>query len=318
LAKLLVNEKNYTAAKAEFATILKYAKESNQGNIADMNAVIGLLAFQAEDYATANSYFLQALEAGFKDEEQLFVYLGQSAEKQKRDDVAANWFNKVLPGPRFLDAQLNLANVILRREGIDKAIVHLDAIDDLSIAQQIIVIQTQAVLYAKEKRNDDAFNLLEKAVNNLPNTPELVYDYALAAERVGKLDLMETELRKAIAAKPDFAAAYNALGYSYADRNIKLDDALVLIETALSITPNDHYMLDSLGWVHYRKGNLDLAIEYLQKAYDMNPDPEIAAHLGEVLWQKGKQAEAKSIWQKALIIDPDNEVLLVTTNKFKS
>lgn len=145
-----------------------------------------------------------------------------------------------------------------------------------------------------------------------------MYDYALAAERVGKLDIMEKELRKVIAAKPDYAPAYNALGYSLADRNMKLDEALVLIETALSITPNDHYMLDSLGWVHYRKGNLDLALEHLQKAYAMNPDAEIAAHLGEVLWQKGQQDEAKSIWEKALTADPKNEVLLVITNKFKS
>ena len=129
---------------------------------------------------------------------------------------------------------------------------------------------------------------------------------------------MESELRKAIEVKPDFAAAYNALGYSFADRNIKLDEAVNLIEKALTISPNDHYMLDSLGWAHYRKGNLDKAIDYLQQAYKVNPDPEIAAHLGEVLWQKGKHEEAKKIWDDGLTVDPTNEVLLATTNKFKS
>jgi tetratricopeptide (TPR) repeat protein len=129
---------------------------------------------------------------------------------------------------------------------------------------------------------------------------------------------MESELRKAIAAKPDFAAAYNALGYSLADRNIRLDEAITLIEKALSINPNDHYMLDSLGWAHYRKGNLDKAITYLQQAYKFSQDPEIAAHLGEVLWQKGQHDEAKKIWSEALSADPKNEVLLSTTNKFKS
>lgn len=318
LAKLYASEKNYSAAKAEFPTILKNAKASPDGKLAEMTAVIGLMALQAHDYSLAETYFMQAIDAGFKDVEQIYIYLGHAAEAQNRDVDAISWFKKVLPGRYFLDAQLDLANVILRTKGLKEAIEHLDAVDDLSIDQQIIVIQTQAVLYAKEKRNDEAFNLLDKAVNNLPNTPELVYDYALAAERVGKLDVMEAELRKAIAAKPDFAAAYNALGYSYADRNIKLDEALALIETALSISPNDHYMIDSLGWVHYRKGNLDLALEHLQKAYAMNPDPEIAAHLGEVLWQKGQQNEAKVIWEKALTADPKNEVLLVITNKFKS
>lgn len=318
LAKLYLSEKNYPAAKAEFPTILKNAKSAPDGKLAEMTAVIGLMAFQAQDYPTADTYLMQALDSGFKETEQLFIYLGQSASAQNRDAVAKNWFEKVTPGAHFFDAQLNLANVILKTQGINQAIDHLDGINDLTTEQQIIVIQTQASMFSREKRHDEAFALLEKAVNNLPNTTELVYDYALAAERVGKLEIMEKELRKVIAAKPDYAPAYNALGYSLADRNMKLDEALVLIETALSITPNDHYMLDSLGWVHYRKGNLDLALEHLQKAYAMNPDPEIAAHLGEVLWQKGQQDEAKAIWEKALTADPKNEVLLVITNKFKS
>ena len=155
-------------------------------------------------------------------------------------------------------------------------------------------------------------------MKNLPNTPELVYDYALAAERMLKFDVMESELRRAIKEKPDFAAAYNALGYSFADRNIRLNEAITLIEKALTLSPNDHYMLDSLGWAHYRKGNLDKAIQYLQDAYSINPDPEIAAHLGEVLWHKGRHEQAKKIWNDALIINPDNEVLVTTANKFKS
>lgn len=208
--------------------------------------------------------------------------------------------------------------MIARTQSVDKAIEKLDAIEDLNTEQQILVIQAQAGMLAKAKRNQESFDLLEKAVKNLPNTPELIYDYALAAERVQKEDIMESELRKAIEVKPDFAAAYNALGYSFADRNIKLDEAVKLIEKALTFSPNDHYMLDSLGWAHYRKGNLDKAIDYLQQAYKVNPDPEIAAHLGEVLWQKGKHEEAKKIWNDGLTVDPTNEVLLATTNKFKS
>ena len=129
---------------------------------------------------------------------------------------------------------------------------------------------------------------------------------------------MEAELRKTIAAKPDFAAAYNALGYSFADRNINLDEAVKLIQKALVLSPNDHYMLDSLGWAYYRKGQLDKAIQYLEKAYQTSQDPEIAAHLGEVLWLKGKHDEAKKIWAEALSKNPDNDLLISTTNKFKS
>jgi len=207
---------------------------------------------------------------------------------------------------------------LLALTSVDKAIDKLDALEDLNAEQQIVVIQAQAALLGKVKRDQEAFDLLDKAVANLPNTAELVYDYALAAERLQKYAILESELRKAISAKPDFAAAYNALGYSFADRNIRLDEAIKLIEKALSISPNDHYILDSLGWAYYRKGNLDKAIDYLQQAYKFNADPEIAAHLGEVLWQKGAREEAAKIWHDALIANPENEVLLATSKKFKS
>lgn len=318
LARLLVNQKQYAAAKNEYPLILQYAKDGADKNSAEVSAVVGLLSYQSADYAAAENYFQQALTLGFKDADQIYIYLAQSAEKQNHNDAATTWYNKVQPGQHQLEAKINLANLTARTQSIDKAIEILDAVDDLTTAQQIIVIQTQSSLLAKGKRDKEAFDLLDKAVKNLPNTPELVYDYALAAERLQKLDLMESELRRTIATNPKFAAAYNALGYSFADRNINLNEAIQLIEKALSLSPNDHYMLDSLGWAHYRKGNLDKAIKYLQQAYNTNPDPEIAAHLGEVLWQKGKHDEAKKIWNDALTVDPSNEVLIKTTNKFKS
>ena len=277
-----------------------------------------MLSYQATDYTAAENYFKQAIALGFKDVDQIYIYLAQTSEKLKQDDDAISSYNKVRPGSHYLEAQLDLANVIARTQSVDNAIEKLDAIDDLSTEQQIIVIQSQASMLAKAKRNQESFDLLDKAAKNLPNTPELVYDYALAAERVAKFDVMESELRKAIAAKPDFSAAYNALGYSFADRNIRLNEAISLIEKALSFSPNDNSMLDSLGWAHYRKGNLDKAIDYLQQAYNTSQDPEIAAHLGEVLWQKGKHEEAKKIWANALSADPTNELLQTTANKFKS
>lgn len=318
MAKLLVNQKQYDAAKKEYPIILEYAKNSPSKNSAEVAAIIGLLSYQASDYVAAESYLKQALELNFKDTDQIYIYLAQTSEKLKQDESAISWYNKIQPGSHYLETQIDLANVIARTQSVDKAIEKLDAIDDLNTEQQIIVIQSQASLLAKAKRDQDAFDLLDKAVKNLPNTPELVYDYALAADRLQKFDLMESELRKAIAAKPDFAAAYNALGYSFADRNIRLNEAINLIEKALTISPNDHYMLDSLGWAHYRKGNLDKAIGYLQQAYKASQDPEIAAHLGEVLWQKGQHDEAKKIWNDALTADPQNEVLQTIANKFKS
>ena len=318
LAKLLVNQKQFEAAKKEYPVIIEQSKSSSAKNTADVAAVIGLLSYQSADYITAQNYFQQALAMDFKDTDQLYLYMGQTSEKLDQNQDAADWYKKIALGPRYLEAQLSLANLVARTQSADKAIDILDELADLNTEQQIIVIQSQATILVRAKRDQEAFDLLEKSVQNLPNTPELVYDYALAAERLKKFDLMESELRRAIAEKPDFAAAYNALGYSFADRNIKLNEAIKLIEKALELSPNDHYMLDSLGWAHFRKGNLDKAIQYLQEGYAINPDPEIAAHLGEVLWNQGHHERAKKIWNDALSAHPDNEVLITTANKFKS
>jgi len=313
MAKLLVSQKQYTEAKKEFPMIEKNAKNSP-----DVFAILGLLSYQTTDYLEADNFFKQALKLNFKDLDQLYIYLGQTSEKLAQSDAAIAWYNKVPNGTHYIEAQVYIANIIASAQSVDQAIEKLDALENLTAEQQVVVIQSEAGMLSKVKRNQEAFDLLDKAVGNLPNSPELVYDYALSAERIQKYDILESELRKAIRAKPDFAAAYNALGYSFADRNIKIDEAIKLIEKALSITPNDHYILDSLGWALYRKGNLDKAIVYLEEAYKVNADPEIAAHLGEVLWQKGQHDEAIKIWQDGLTADPDNEVLLATSNKFKS
>ena len=312
-AKLLVNQKRHAEAKPEFVKLV----ESSNGS-PEISAVVGLLSLEASDYLMADKYFQQSISSGFKNPDQLHIYLGRSAERQKMDSKALEWYDKIQPGEQYLEAKLSAASVIARTKNVDAAIKMLDEVDDITPEQQIIVIQAEANLLTQAKRNQESFDLIEKAAKNWPASTELSYDYALAAERIGKLDLMEAELRKVIKLKPDFAAAYNALGYSFADRNIKLDEAKTLVETALKLSPNDHYMLDSLGWVHYRLGNLALAAEALRKAYEIQADPEIAAHLGEVLWKQGLQAEAKKIWASALKAFPENDVLMATARKFNS
>ncbi|CAN4268256.1 NrfG FOG, TPR repeat [Methylophilaceae bacterium] len=313
-AKTLVNQKRHTEAKPEFVRLVEESKGSPE-----ISAVVGLLSLESNDYKDADKYFEQALAGGFKEPEQLYIYLGRSAERQKNDAKALTWYDKIQPSSeRYLEGRLSAANAIARTKNLDAAISMLDNVDELTPEQQIVVIQTQANMLGQAKRHQESFDLMSIAVKNTPNSPELIYDYAMAAERLVKLDVMETELRKVILMKPDFAAAYNALGYSFADRNIKLDEAKTLIETALKLQPNDHYMLDSLGWVHYRLGNLALAVENLRKAYEMQADPEIAAHLGEVLWKQGQQEEAKKIWGLALKEYPANDLLVATAKKFNS
>jgi tetratricopeptide (TPR) repeat protein len=312
-AKTLVNQKRVAEAKPEFVKLVETSKGSPE-----ISAVVGLLALESEDYADADKYFQQSISKGFKDPNQIYGYLGRSAERQKNDAKALEYYDKVQPGEHYLDGRISAANVIARTKNADAAIKMLDEINDLTPEQQITIIQVEAGLLTKAKREEETLTLLGNAVKTFPDSVELMYDYAMSAERLLKFDVMETELRKVIKAKPDFAAAYNALGYSFADRNVKLPEAQTLIETALKLQPNDHYMLDSLGWVHYRLGNLDKAADLLRKAYDIQNDPEIAAHLGEVLWKKGQQDEAKKIWATALKAHPENEVLMTVTKKFKS
>lgn len=311
-ARLLVNEKQFASAKTEF---IKLVEASN--NNPEVLVVVGLLSLQSMDLADAENYFLQAEKAGFKDPEQLYLYLGQIAEKQKQDDKALTMYSKVQPGVHYLDAKLNIASVTARAKGTDAGIAKLAELNELNSEQQAIVAQARASLLTQGKRYSEAYEVLDNAVNTLPNTPEIIYDYAMAAERVQKLDVMERELRKLINLKPDFAQAYNALGYTLADRNLKLEEARSLIEKALALSPNDHYILDSMGWVHYRLGKLDMAADYLRRAYTAQTDPEIAAHLGEVLWKQGKYSEALQTWEEALKVHPENEVLINTTKKFK-
>lgn len=311
LAKLLINEKRFDEAKTHFTKLI----DASNGN-PEIIAVIGLLAMQSNDLDAADKYLKLAIDHGFKNPEQLALYLGQIAEKRKQYADAIVWYKKITSDGARFDAQLRVANVLATQGKLDESRKYLDSLNGITVEQQVTVLQLEANFLTQAKRYQEAFNLLEKAVETMPNTPEIVYDYAMVAERVQRFDVMEKQLRKLILLKPDFVQAYNALGYTLAERNERLSEAQDLIQKALTLSPNDHYILDSMGWVQYRMGKLDMAVDYLRKAYTAQADPDIAAHLGEVLWKQGKQNEAKEVWQSALREHPENESLLSTTKKF--
>lgn len=322
LVKMLVAQKRYNETKSDLSKLAKAAIDKP-----DVLAVVGVLSLQSNQLDEAEKYLKQALTSKLKDKDQIYLYLGQLAEKKKNDDEALNWYSQI-QAPQadhvaqakpnhYLEAKINSAFIISRTQSADAAVAMLDDLQDLTNLQIALVIQTQASLMMQAKRYQEGFDLLNKAVLNVPDHPELIYDHAMAAERLEKFDIVEAQLRKLIKLKPDFAQAYNALGYSFADRNIHLEEAYQLIEKALSFNPNDHFVIDSMGWVEYRLGKLDKAVEYLKAAYKSQADAEIAAHLGEVLWQQGHQKEAEKIWDDALKNSPENEALLKTVKQFK-
>ncbi|MDR2220762.1 MAG: tetratricopeptide repeat protein [Methylobacillus sp.] len=311
-AKLLVAEKKLDEARTQFVKLANSGQKTPE-----MAMVVGLLAAQLTDYPQADKYFKMALERGYKNPDQIYLYLAESAEKQKRNEDAYAWYDKVQDGEQRFNAQLRAASLKASEGKLDEARRMLHSIPDMNSTQEAAALQVEAALLVQAGQEQEAFNVLERAIKNFPNTPEMIYDYAMLAEKVDRFDTMERQLRILIQLQPDFAQAYNALGYTLADRNERLDEAADLIKKALELSPNDHYTLDSMGWVYYRKGMLDEAINYLRRAYAVEPDPEIAAHLGEVLWQQGKHDEANKIWDDALRAHPDNEVLLDIIKKFR-
>ena len=303
-AKLLTNGRKFNEAKNEFIRLVNASNSS-----AEITLAVALLSVELEDYDLAEKYFLQSLKKNPKDKDQIFIYLAKISDKKNQGDAAITWLNKVGDGNHFIESKLIAAEIIAKKESIDKALVFLSTLKSDSQDEKLSIVQLKTSLLTRSNRHQEAFQLLQNEAPNFAQSPEFKFDYALLADKLNKYDLMEKLLREAIKIRPDYAVAYNALGYSFADRNINLEDAKKYIELALSISPNNHYILDSMGWLYFRLGKLDSALSFIQKAYDVQPDPEIAAHLGEILWAQGKKKEANDVLELSLQSFPDNEVL---------
>ena len=311
-ARLLVTEKKYPAARSEFQALL-----TEFPNNPDVTMAVGLLSLQLNDYDLAEAQLLHALETNHKDPDAVRFYLGQLNEERKRLEEALRWYGSISGGEQYVMARARYATILSKQGKLTEARKYLQ--DSPRNAQQSLQF-TQAEAQLLRDANDyrAAYDVLSRAVEKNPNSPELLYDQAMAAEKVDRLDVFESNLRKVIQISPDNAHAYNALGYTLADRNTRLQEAYTLIEQALRLAPDDPFIMDSMGWVLYRMGQNDTAVTFLKRAFELRPDAEIAAHLGEVLWAVGQRDEARKIWSGALKDNPANEVLLATVKKFSN
>ena len=311
-ARALVAEQKLPEAHAEFQRLLSEFPDSP-----DVVYAVGLLAFQLNDYPAARQSLERLLTMNFRDRNTLRLYLGQIAEEEKKLPDALRWYGEVTRGEQYLNAQLRYAQVLAKQGNLEGARSHLRQIGAANAQQKGQLVLAEAALLRDAKREREAFDLVAGALGEQPDNPDLLYDYAMLAEKIDRIDAMETSLRKLIVLRPDHAHAYNALGYSLADRNQRLPEAKQLIEKGLSLAPNDAFILDSMGWVFYRMGDNKTAIEYLRRAFAMRPDAEIAAHLGEVLWANGERVEAEKIWSDAMRQYPGNEVIASTIKRLK-
>ena len=320
-ARVLVNLKQYPQARAQFEALLA-GRPDDAGNL----YALGVLSSQMNDAQAAENYFTRFVEVlgrnpeDERDPTRALLILSQIAEDRKDYAGATAWLDKVPAGaePALLfSAQLRRAQLLAKQGDLAGGRKLLASLKPLEEAQQAQVAVAESQLLRDAGRTSEAYTLMEAAVKRFPKNPDLLYDFALLAEKQGRFEVMEKQLREVMALAPDNHHAYNALGYSLAERNVRLQEAQALVTKALEMAPGDPFIMDSMGWVHYRLGNLDEAEKYLRRAYALRRDPEIAVHLGEVLFQKGRQADAQQLWREARAKDPQNDTLRSTLARLR-
>jgi tetratricopeptide (TPR) repeat protein len=252
-----------------------------------------------------------------KGQNEAWIQLAHAAEQLKDYASAEAWLNKVNDPERATQVQMRRASMLVQRGRLDEALKLVSSFPDTDEATGRTKLFAQTQVLRDGKRWKEAQALLQAASERFPNDASVLYEQSMVAEKLGRYDQMETLLRRVMALKPDHHHAHNALGYSLADRKLRLKEAKTLIQRALELSPGDPLITDSLGWVEFRLGNKEEATRLLRWAFRARPDAEIGAHLGEVLWVQGQREEARRIWRQAQSRDASNEVLRETLSRFK-
>lgn len=303
----------FVAARKGFLALVEDGKEDAD----EMRLAATLASFQGQDWDLAEKEFVESLAADRGEPQALLYYLARISEGKKLWGEAAERFAKVPPGERFWESQLRAAGAMAQDQRLLQAISHLRSLKPSTPIERLTLAQTESTLWREAGDNAKAFTALDGALAVDADNADLLYDSAMLAERIERMDEAEKRLRRVIVLQPDRAHAYNALGYSFADRNINLDAARTLIEKAHSLSPEDPAILDSLGWIAFRQNRLKDAEDFLRRAIAKFKDGEIAAHLGEVLWAQGRKDDAKAVWQAQLKAQPDSDILKKTIARFE-
>jgi tetratricopeptide (TPR) repeat protein len=310
-ARALLDQKQYKQARDEFQRMA----DANPDN-PDMAYAIALISLQLNDLKSAEIELKQALSKGKKDQDTVQYYLGQLSEAKKNEEEAIAYYREVKGGEYLFPAQIRIAYLLSRRGQLAEARQMLQQTQTADSKQRVQLVMVEAQLLREANQFDEAYQVLNQALAKLPDHIDLLYETAMMADKIGKPDVFEQFMRKLIKIKPDNAQAYNALGYGLLERNERIPEAMQLVEKALQLAPDDAAIMDSVGWGYYRSGKLDESVTMLRRAYAGNANPEIAAHLGEVLWVRGDKAEARKIWQDSLKENSGNEQLQAVIKKF--
>ncbi|NOX91494.1 MAG: tetratricopeptide repeat protein [Gammaproteobacteria bacterium] len=303
-ARLLTEAKQFHRAFVEFERLVVQEPRNVEAQYA-----AGVLALQLNDLDKAETRFKLVLRL----RQRMLAanyYLGRVYEEKKNPEIALKHYFAVRHGEYYLGAQSRAANLLAEQGKLERARAHLQSLSVRNEQDQVRLYLVEGELLRKAGKYLEALEFFADKLEKMPNDTSLRYARALVAERANKLALAEEDLRIIIEREPGNAQALNALGYTLADRTERLDEALDYITRALEVEPTDAAIIDSMGWVQYRMGNHARAVELLRQALSLIHDPEIAAHLGEVLWEMGNKRDALDVLETALEKHPKHEVLL--------
>ena len=310
LAQFLVEQKRYAEARAVFQRLWDGDRSAREFEFG-----VAVISVQMKDWETAESLFGDLKRANYGENGAVELYLAQIADETSRYQDAIDRYKAVPEGERAWLAKVRVAAMMGKLGKVVEARKYLADLPAVTIEQRVQVRQAEAQLLRDANDNNGAYGVLVLALKEHPDSPDLLYDAAMVAEKLDKIDDAEARLRRVVELKPDDAQALNALGYTLVDRTARTSEGLVLIEKANKLAPDDPFILDSMGWALFRLGRYAEAESYLRRALKERPDAEVAAHLGEVLWAKGEHDRAKEIWQSQLKTTPDNPVLLETVRR---
>ena len=320
-ARALLDAQRYADAAAQLQVLTREKPE-----FADAWLVLGSLQLQENQLSPAQAslerYVALVQQQPAEPERsrglsQAYLSLSQLAEKRKDYVAAENWLSRIENSSEMIQAQTRRASILASQGKLEQGRQLIRQLPETTPEEAKLKVNAEIGLLRDVKQYRLAYDALAQALVKSPNDAELLYDQAMMAEKLGQLDEMERLLRQVIKLKPDYHHAYNALGYSLAERNIRLPEAKELIRQALTYAPTDPFIKDSMGWVEFRLGNTAEATAIFEAAYKAKPDAEIAAHFGEVLWSMGQRDRAIAIWKEGKLINPENETLLETLKRLR-
>ena len=305
-ARALVEQNRMDEAKAQFASLVQQYPEDDE-----LRFSLALVCLEGKAWNEAEGYLQELIERD-SHVDSAHLNLGRIAEERNDPQGALIEYAQVGPGNDYLPAQLRQADILINHGRGTEASAKLAAARDEQPDYAIQLFLIEAETLSANNQTNRAWDVLQQALKQYPDDLNLLYSRAMLAEKRNDLPQLEKDLRAIIAREPDNAMALNALGYTLSDRTTRYAEAKALIQQAYDINPDDPAVLDSLGWVNYRLGNLNEAEQLLRQALDRFPDQEVAAHLGEVLWANGKQREARQVWAKFLKDNPESPILRKT------